>query len=163
VVFSCVILEPTYNHGREGRGNSVAEGKSAGTRHLSELWVEKQIKELLDASASRRLRVGVPRRGPDAYLDGAVHGSAVRVLVSPRRARAARVSSLRARASGAAAERRAHSRRTGWRRFFFSRALNWEVKSLVTLFLLETLSRAGELICNRLLWNNVLISSLCYL
>lgn len=118
VVFSCVILEPTYNHGREGRGNSVAEGKSAGTRHLSELWVEKQIKELLDASASRRLRVGVPRRGPDAYLDGAVHGSAVRVLVSPRRARAARVSSLRARASGAAAERRAHSRRTGWRRFF---------------------------------------------
>ena len=28
--------------------------------------------------------------------------------------------------------------------FFFSRALNWEVKSLVTLFLLETLSHAGE-------------------
>lgn len=28
VVVSCVIIEPTYNHEREGRGNFVQEGKS---------------------------------------------------------------------------------------------------------------------------------------
>lgn len=32
VVVTCVIIEPTFNHEREGRGNFVQEGKSGGPR-----------------------------------------------------------------------------------------------------------------------------------
>lgn len=34
---SCVIIEPTYNHEREGRGNFVAEGKSGEPLSLRRL------------------------------------------------------------------------------------------------------------------------------
>lgn len=69
VVVSCVIIEPTYNHEREGRGNFVQEGKSGELASLTQ-----------QPAVGGRLSPAAPRQRP-THLYRTVHRSSSLALL----------------------------------------------------------------------------------
>lgn len=60
VVVSCVIVEPIYNHEREGRGNFVQEGKSGELASPPSLTQSSSVGGRLSASRQQQQRQKAP-------------------------------------------------------------------------------------------------------
>lgn len=95
--FSCVIIKPTYDHEREGRGNFVREGKSGELASPPSFTQHAHAccccccccrRRAHDRRLSTRAAVAAPAGlrpltdGTHAYLYGAVHHGSLRLVLS---------------------------------------------------------------------------------